>query len=231
MEAQHGMHASSTRSPHRALRTRARFSVLLSSGAILVGTGGCAPHYVPFATDSIAILGAVAAPGDGLEVGLGVGATWIELDVRNLGASSVWVSIDGITVTGPDGREHGMVESAVLNAVESELAAARYSSRAPQAHLASMLAADWSPSLGQPRAVGDRTASIEPGKRVQLLLHPIEYVRLDGTGISPFPAPFWGGLNRDEGGELRVSLPVSWGRTWGHVEIVGRLAASRLSGT
>jgi hypothetical protein len=200
----------------------ARRRAWLSGGLLLIATA-CAPHYVPFAADSVELLGAVAAPGGGLEVGLRVGPTWIELDVLNDGASPVWVSIDGVTVTGPDGREHGMVESAVLNAIASELAAARYSSRVMSDHLVSRFAADLSPSAGEPRAVGDRTASIEPGKRVQLLLHPLEYVRSDGTGLSPFPAPFWGGSRGDSGGELRVVLPVSWGRTWGRLEIVGRV--------
>jgi hypothetical protein len=116
-----------------------------------------------------------------------------------------------------------MVESAVLNAVESELAAMRFNSRTTPDYLVSRFAADLSLSAGEPRGAGDRTASIEPGKRVQLLLHPIEYLRLDGSGISPFPAPFWGGGMGEEGGELRVVLPVSWGRTWGRLEIAGRL--------
>ena len=32
--------------------------------------------------------------------------TWIELEVQNHGASTLWVSLDGVTVTGPDGHEH-----------------------------------------------------------------------------------------------------------------------------
>jgi hypothetical protein len=185
-----------------------------------MGCSACAPQYVPFTADSIRFLGAVAAPGEGVEVALGVGPTWIELDVRNPGASTVWVSLDGVTVTGPDGREHRMVESAALNLVASELAGTHPGFRAIA--LVSPSAAD-SPSLGQLRAVGDRTAAIEPGQRALLLLHPAEYIRVDGTGITPFPAPFWGTVRSEEEAELTVVLPVSWGRSWGRVEIAGRV--------
>ena len=221
METLRRMHASLPRKTDRVRRTLASHRMLLLITGTLVGTYACAPHYVPFAPDTVRLMGAVAAPGEGVGVGLGVGPTWVELNVRNEGTSTVWVSIDGVTVTGPDGREHGMVESSVLNAIESELAAVRYSSRMTSDHFVSRFAG-FSPAAGEPREVGDRTASIEPGKSVQLLLHPIEYLRRDGTGLSPFPDPFWGGFGEEEG-ELRVVLPMSWGRTWGRLEILGRV--------
>jgi hypothetical protein len=202
-----------------------RFRTRLQIGPLLLIASSCAPHYLPFATNSVALLGVVAAPGDGLDVSMGVGPTWIELDVRNVGSIPLWVSIDGVTVTGPDGRDHAMVESAVLNQVASQLAAMRYTVRVPPEYLVSRLATDLALATGELRGPGDRTAAVEPGKRIVLLLHPVEYLRLDGSGITPFPAPFWGGSDRDEGGELTVVLPLSWGRTWGRMEIRGRLGS------
>ena len=207
------------RSGARCLRRAAPWLVVVLSAC---GT----PRYLVLEMMPTALAGLDEAD-DGVRVDLRLGDTWLELNVRNRGHAPALISVDDVTFTTPAGVEHRMIEWVQLQRVSVELgftAMGNQGFAVPRVIFTQPSGVHFAPAdVG--RAVRAESLVLQASDSVQLVLFPIEHVRVDPAGLTSVMPLFCDGsaAGSPQHAPFHVHVPVRANGTWKRMVLTGRV--------